>query len=240
MDVQQFFESISEIDVFHVFEGAGYNRLLSFELARLCTRRIAVVRRYRKARWQNRRTSGPITGYFVEKRIGHLPQGAPTSPMLANLAVRDLDAAFRVLADEYGCVYSRYADDLVFSTQSLQFDRIRARDLVRRVYDAMNAHGLRPHTAKTRICPPGARKIVLGLLVDGDRVRLSRPFRSRVEIHLHCLKVVGAARHAERRKFDSIWGLRRHVDGLVTFAESIDRELGSRWRARLDEIPWPV
>src|SRR5947209_7997371 len=47
---------------------------------------------------------------------------------------------------------------------------------------------LRPHTAKTIISPPGARKIVLGLVVDRDGPRLTRQFRERLELHIFHLE----------------------------------------------------
>jgi RNA-directed DNA polymerase len=52
----------------------------------------------------------------IVTRAGQLVIGAPTSPILANAVMYDFDVAMTNLADQYHCVYSRYADDLVFST----------------------------------------------------------------------------------------------------------------------------
>ena len=48
---------------------------------------------------------------------GRLPQGAPTSPMIANIICRGLDRDLWRLARNHGCRYTRYADDITFSTK---------------------------------------------------------------------------------------------------------------------------
>ncbi|MFN4041888.1 MAG: reverse transcriptase family protein, partial [Brevundimonas sp.] len=93
--------------------------------------------------------------------MGSLPQGAPTSPLLANLAVRTMDERISKIAADYGLVYTRYADDIALSTADKAFDREKAGEVIGKVFYELDRQGLRPHQAKTRIVPPGARKIVL-------------------------------------------------------------------------------
>src|SRR5207302_1692057 len=45
-----------------------------------------------------------------------LPQGAPTSPVVSNMVCVSLDSGLRHLAEEHACTYTRYADDITFST----------------------------------------------------------------------------------------------------------------------------
>lgn len=45
-----------------------------------------------------------------------LPQGAPTSPIISNMVCSSLDSGLRRLAADHGCTYTRYADDITFST----------------------------------------------------------------------------------------------------------------------------
>jgi RNA-directed DNA polymerase len=104
--------------------------------------------------------------------MGHLPQGAPTSPRIANLVARELDAALMVVAESHGLTYTRYADDLTFSTHQHNLNRSAVRDVIGKVCSAIAANGFTPNTAKTTVSPPGTRKIVLGLLVDRDKPRL--------------------------------------------------------------------
>jgi RNA-directed DNA polymerase len=52
---------------------------------------------------------------------GKLPQGSPTSPILSNIVCGKLDSELRLLAKKYRCFYTRYADDITFSTTSTTF-----------------------------------------------------------------------------------------------------------------------
>jgi RNA-directed DNA polymerase len=52
---------------------------------------------------------------------GRLPQGAPTSPIVSNIVCAPLDTGLRTLAQSHGCTYTRYADDITFSTTRKHF-----------------------------------------------------------------------------------------------------------------------
>jgi RNA-directed DNA polymerase len=228
LDVTNFFESILESDVYHVFNEIGYQPLVAFELARLCTR----IRASRNPIRTKKRDPN-LPGFpYHDVRIGHLPQGAATSPLLANLVARPLDDALLALAQKEGLVYTRYADDLTFSSLS-QFSRPKALEFVHQVYDIIRQYGLWPNKAKTKIVPPGARKIILGLLVDGATPRLTKEFKARVRTHTYFLlrKDVGPSRHAQNRGFDSVLGLQRHVYGLVAYAAGIEPDWARLVRA---------
>lgn len=237
IDIERFFESIKEPYVASVFERLGYPDLLSFQLGRLCTRLPTL--KSRKDIFKRR--SKPALGVMQNEWIGFLPQGAPTSPQLANLVMRRFDRRVTTAAKKAGLRYSRYSDDMIFSTTG-SFSRERAEGFVRDIYDVLGAYGFEANRTKTSIAAPGARKIVLGLLVDRDKPRLTREFRTNIETHLHYLERpdVGPVGHAEAREFDSVIGLRNHLEGLVAFARQIDRLYGDRLMVRLRAIVWPA
>ena len=110
VDIEDFFHRITEGRVLAVFYQLGYPRLLAFELARLTTMpdEGPSFRQNPAQRW-------PAIPYYHFDHDGVLPQGAPTSPMLSNLVMRDLDERLVALAAKHGMRYTRYADDLAFS-----------------------------------------------------------------------------------------------------------------------------
>ena len=91
------------------------------------------------------------------------PQGAPTSPMLSNLAAFDLDQKLTAFADLSGFVYTRYADDLTFSACGELPARMSIGDIHRTIVDTIRKCGFRENLKKTRVAGPGSKKVVLGL-----------------------------------------------------------------------------
>ncbi|MBJ7437819.1 MAG: RNA-directed DNA polymerase [Sphingopyxis sp.] len=237
LDISGFFGSISEIQIYRVFLAAGYAPLVAFELARLCTHAPSGSARYDRAQWRSRDNwQLPIMRYR-QPHIGFLPQGAPTSPMLSNLVMVGMDKLLAALATAEGLTYTRYSDDITFSTTGA-YDRQRATEVIRSTSRLLRTIGLKVNDQKTRVVPPGARKIVLGLLVDNPEPRLSRDFRDRLRQHLHYIEKFGPEAHRAARGFDTVSGLYRHVRGLVDFAKSVDRNYASAMRDRLDAIAW--
>lgn len=246
LDIQSFFESISEIQVYNVFRGLGYDALVAFELSRICTRLSKYSWKYRSRTWTVRGFSSYAflrQRYSIESyrrlRIGHLPQGAPTSPMLSNLAMFEFDERLTQIAHREGMCYTRYSDDLVFSTGREVFSRKIARGIVGQVYRELAVRGFRPHRSKVVVSPPGGRKVVLGLLVDGDDPRLPREFKERLQQHLYFIEKYGVAQHAEKQRFSSMFSMRRHLEGLARYAWQVEKRFGTEMMQRLATIDWP-
>ncbi|WP_083463522.1 reverse transcriptase family protein [Prosthecomicrobium hirschii] len=234
MDVRHFFESISESAVYRVFRSFGYGALLSFQMARICTR----LPRYKgrdAPRLLSRSGKVPYRSY----PMGHLPQGAPSSPMLANRAVEALDCRLQRIALGVGWTYTRYADDLAFS-RTTTGTRHEAMRLVKLVEYSLRHHGLVAHRQKTSISPPGGRKILLGMLVDTGEPKLTKAFRNNIETHLYALlhKDIGAERHREHRGFSSLIGMRRHILGLIAYAHQVNSKYASKLYKKFNSVNW--
>ena len=240
MDITGFFESVSEIQVYRVFRGLGYQPLVSLELARIVTVAVhSFSPRIGNPIWKVWKHYGAIPTYTKEV-LGYLPQGAPSSPMLSNLVMRALDEKILTLASASGLTYTRYSDDLTFSRRDKNYSRYEARAFVGEIGRMLASSGFRPQHRKTIIVPPGSRKIVLGLQVDGDIPRLTRKLRDLLRQHMHYLEKFGPVEHAKARKFETMWGMKSHIRGLIDFANMVEPSFASKLKKRFDLIDWPV
>jgi len=93
-----------------------------------------------------------------------LPQGAPTSPLISNLICKKLDYQLGKIASKYDLVYTRYADDLTFSTNNLK--RISANEIISRATDCVNRNGFVINTPKTKVMYSDQRQMVTGVIVN--------------------------------------------------------------------------
>ncbi|WP_460047807.1 reverse transcriptase family protein [Sessilibacter sp. MAH2] len=239
LDIVNFFESISEIQVFHIFNSLGYQPLISFELARLCT--IATPNhspRNRNKNWRVIKKYKAITEYD-QLLLGYLPQGAPSSPLLSNLVMRSCDNQLTKIAKEYGLKYTRYSDDITFSSHSSEFSRITAKDVINKANKVLSKQGYLPHYKKAKIVPVGSKKIVLGLNIDGTTPRLQKEFKDRIRQHLYYLNKVGPVAHVLARGFDSVWGFKSHLRGMIDYAKMIEPQYADRVLKEFNSIEWP-
>src|SRR5262249_4532264 len=118
----------------------------------------------------------------------YLIQGAPTSPALANLIAWRLDRRLSALAAKRGFAYTRYADDLTFSSDS----PASTNDLRRVVRGIIAEEQFVVNTAKTRLARRSARQTVTGLVVN-DGISTPRQLRRRLRAILHNAQVTGLA-----------------------------------------------
>jgi hypothetical protein len=137
---------------------------------------------------------------------GTLPQGAATSPTLSNIAAHRLDSRLSGLAKSWELRYTRYADDLTFSGNHIS---LRFLELVNRTVDE---EGFQVNAEKTRLCRGDGRRVVTGLSVSGDQLRIPREYKRKLRQEVHYISVYGYLSHAGKRKMysplqlDSLYG----------------------------------
>jgi retron-type reverse transcriptase len=159
----------------------------------------------------------------------HLPQGAPTSPALANLAAYRLDVRLTAYAQELGASYTRYADDLAFSG-----DRrlLRGAPALRRaVSDIARDEGFAVHPRKQRLMTAAGRQSLCSVVVN-DRLNVPREEYDRLKAILH-----DASRHGlDAANRDGRPRFREHLAGRIAWVASLNPEKGARLHARLEAI----
>ncbi|WP_199504779.1 reverse transcriptase family protein [Qipengyuania sp. YIM B01966] len=104
---------------------------------------------------------------------GALPQGAPTSPHVSNLHMRDFDELISAEARKRGCSYTRYADDIAISSD----DKFAVHQMSEVVGEALEKAGFTQNKRKTHLLGKFDRKIVTGLDVSGVYIRPTKKFR---------------------------------------------------------------
>ncbi len=240
LDIVDFFGSVSEIQVFRLFKELGYQPLISFEMARLCTTPTSEESPRKKyKRWRTWKRNKVIPEYN-QKILGYLPQGAATSPLISNLVMKECDEKLNNVARIYGLTYTRYSDDLSFSTRSKDFCRTKARSVVFEVYKILSEAGYMLKHRKTKIIPPNSKKVILGLNVDRAEPRLQKEYKDKIKQHLYYIEKFGINEHITTRKFDSIWGFKSHLRGMIDYANMIEPVYAEKMLHKFKGIDWPV
>jgi hypothetical protein len=161
----------------------------------------------------------------------HLPQGAPTSPALANLAAWQLDARLQGLAKSFDASYTRYADDLAFSGDAFFARRIDS--FLAAVEDIARAEGYTLNHRKTRIMRRGGCQRVTGLVVN-EHLNVARAGYDQLKATLHNCTKNGPQGENRSNHPDS----RAHLEGRVVWVEQVNRVRGERLRRIFEEIRW--
>lgn len=182
-DLRDFFNSMGIARIRALWRTLGYAEGVAEALARLTTTRTPLAVRERLL------DDGGID-FMGAKRLAsrHLPQGAPTSPALANLCAFGLDLRLEGLAWRFGARYSRYADDIVFSgPRELG---ARSRNLHAWVDAIAQAEGFVLHPGKTRRMPAHRRQTVTGIVVN-ERPNMAREAYDLLRARLHAWAATG-------------------------------------------------
>ncbi|HTR36497.1 MAG TPA: reverse transcriptase family protein [Bryobacteraceae bacterium] len=228
VDLQDFFPAFPAARVQALFRTLGYPETVADRLGGICTNAVSrEVWRVRPpeigpAEWQDARA------LYARP---HLPQGAPTSPALANLTAYGLDCRLSGLAKSAGAVYTRYADDLAFSGDE-EFSRVAGRFSTHAAAIALE-EGFSVNFRKTRILRQGIRQQLAGVVVN-QKVSLRRRDLELLEAILtNCVR---SGPDSQNRA--ALPNFRAHLEGRVGFVEMVNREKGHGLRALFDAIRW--
>ncbi|MEZ6059904.1 MAG: reverse transcriptase family protein [Planctomycetaceae bacterium] len=226
IDLKNFFPSIAAARVAGIFRSAGYPQRVVSLLTGLCT----------NCTWQSVIDLVPGDGIETAReqlRIltsPHLPQGAPTSPALANLCAYSLDVRLTGLAKKFDAFYTRYADDLVFSG-GLEFRRRLQRFRIHVLAIAHN-EGFEIRRRKTAVMKQDECQRITGVVVN-QRPNIDRRDYDRLKAILtNCVRYgLHAQNHSGHADF------RSHLQGRVAHVRAVHPNRGAKLQAILDRIP---
>ena len=183
--------------------------------------------------------------------LGVLPQGSPSSPVIANIMASQLDSELASFVSPYRCRYTRYADDITISTRrerlSPQIARYQNDEgtgqavLGDRIVAIVTDNGFRINHRKTRVRSHWTRQVCTGLIVNGDRVSVRRSYVRALRSLIYSWSKCGWAHAAKvladrtgRTAFDERERLFNHVRGKVDYVGMI-RGLDDPVYVKLDD-----
>ena len=189
VDLEDFFPSINAPKVYSIFSSIGYSKSVAAILTNLTV------------------------------FDGRLPQGAPTSPKLANLICLRLDARIQGYAGPKGLIYTRYADDISISAQTIK-KIMNARSILEQI---ISSEGLQINRKKTAIQGTMRRKEITGLVLSDSRVGIGRDAFRDIRAQIFYLFT---------NKLDDF----ARINGLLSYVYSVDKASCRRLWNYIDKL----
>jgi len=257
IDIEKFFDTISEKHLKNCLFG---NR----NICRLCKNYTMMLEgRCNPSLYANKTENYPhkceeIKSIFMEgycektgyqslfKRLidictykGFAAQGFPTSPMVANIVMRGFDKAMTKHCEEQGVIYTRYADDLSFSSKTLSSKDLKEKTKLK-AYRLLWAFGFKPKRQKTKYRSKTGRMTICGIVVN-----------VKTSIKKYTIKLFRAKVHHATVKFpeQTTRGKLKALKGWASFLMAVDKEKGKYYMEKLitferqkfgDQSPIPI
>ncbi len=169
IDIEDFFPSISTRKVYELFHSE------LFEFPEHLSRCLALLCTYQ----------------------AQLPTGAPTSPVLSNLICMPMDLELEALAKEHECTYTRYADDLSFSSEITIVEGLEDK-----IYDVLAKYGFKSQKKKRRLQKYFQHQNVTGVVVN-EKLNLKRDKIKKIRAMLHDAQVNGLIAASQKHYTDT-------------------------------------
>lgn len=161
----------------------------------------------------------------------HLPQGAPTSPALANICAYRMDCRLSGLARAVGAEYTRYADDLVFSGGGQLAALVR--DMPAYVGAIAADEGFAANHHKTRVMSQAIRQRIVGIVVNQRLNMRGDDFDLLKATLTNCVRHGAASQNRQGHP-----SFAAHLRGRVEWLRSLNPIKGERLSRLYDRIDW--
>jgi len=185
LDISNFFENISYVDVFNIYKEYGFSDRICGLLAHLTT------------------------------YDDYLPQGAPTSPYLSNLVLRNFDYKIGKWCTERNINYTRYSDDMTFSMN--EYDK----ELIRFIRINLYKYGLELNNDKIHLINNSNKQKVTGIVVN-NKLQVDSKYRKKIRQEVYYIKKYGINSHLKRINIKDKNDYLKSLYGKILYILSID------------------
>lgn len=200
LDIKDFFPSIGFGKVLDVFQKLGFTKEISSALANICI-------------------------YKDE-----LPQGAPTSPYLANIICKQMDSRISSLCKKYKLNYTRYADDITISGDRRVFW------IEKQIEKIVDSCHFTLNKEKTVRLKPGDRKRVTGIIVN-EKISVPKNIKRTLRKNIYYIEKHGLDSHLDRIQFTGLpYQYIRHLYGIASFIQMVEIERGIEFIDKLNSL----
>ncbi len=223
-DLADFFHSVPLGRITALFRRLGYPPNVARLLQGFCTHSV----------------SPPLAGnafnelpWYARKRLQckHLPQGAPSSPQLANLCAWRLDCRLQGFADRFGFHYTRYADDMAFSGGG---SLARMSDFIERLVGGIAIEeGFLLNHRKTRLRTSSQRQYLAGIVAN-KKLNCRRSDWDQLKAILYNCVRYGP----ESQNRDQVADFKAHLRGRLAYISWINPSRGAKLKRLWDQIIW--
>lgn len=219
IDLKDFFPSIDQARIWGRLKAEPFNlngdrQLIGNIISSLCCTELEVERLNSESEWVK-----------VKKSV--LPQGAPTSPVLSNIICGRLDFYLQAVSKRFGLKYSRYADDITFSSMHNVYQRDS--EFIKEVNRIIVFENFHIKEAKTRLQKQGYRQEVTGLTVN-EKINLRSKYLKRIRMHLYFWKVYGIEKASSLSTSDKVrsssnkeGAFMKMLQGKINYTRSIKK-----------------
>jgi hypothetical protein len=213
VDLKDFFPSTRQAAIRHALQDYfHFNHYVANLIAALCT--------------------VPMQFGYGERNC--VPQGGPTSGAICNLvAMHRLDGPVLAVCEEFGLTYTRYADDLAFSTEKV-FSEARVRQFLKQLNKAVKSSGYRINYKKTRVARQCNQMRLLGTVVN-EKVNVMRLQYKRLRARLHHCYYKGFDQVAKEMGVESGAKLESQIEGMIAYYTMINPQKANKLRIQLEK-----
>ncbi|NHC33428.1 reverse transcriptase family protein [Scytonema millei] len=214
LDLQNFFQSILYKRVKELFCSFGYSETAATIFSLICTVTKIDI-------------NGKNSCNDIEKR--HLPQGSPTSPAISNLVCDRLDTHLTKLAHNFGFCYTRYADDLTFS--SFEKTSRQVNNLIHGSKLIITEEGFTVNPDKIKVLSKSVQQEITGIIVN-QQLNLSRKTLKAFRATLYQIEQEGLS----GKKWGNSNNLIAAITGFANYVAMVNPSKGAEFLASVERI----